>query len=199
MNECSIIDPKYFEYLEKSENERIAKPSPYFEKVEMNELPTFKFALREDIKDDKRFLPTKAEPLATGWDCRACPNDKKDIVVRPGQMVKIPLGFRCFCPEGWWYSLHPRSSFFMKKDMHSLIGIIDEAFPLETCLVSKYLPERDGITKDLVIKFGDPIAQIIPIRRENMRVYEISNEDIDEEYKNRGAIRAGGFGSTGGL
>lgn len=162
----------------------------------MNEMPVFKFALREDLEGDNRFLPTKAEPLATGFDVKAAMYDRKDLIIKPFQMVKIPLGFRALCPKGWWYALHPRSSFFMKKYMHSLIGIIDEAFPLETCLVSQYFPNSNEITRDLVIKFGDPIAQIIPIRREEMSVTSISNKEIDEEYKNRGAIRTGGFGST---
>ncbi len=162
----------------------------------MKETPRFIFALREDIKEDKRFLPERAEPLATGYDCRACPADRKDIIIRPGETVRIPLGFRVFCPSGWWYLLHPRSSFFAKKHMHSLIGIIDEAFPLETCLIAQYLPTSSTVTQDLVVKFGDPIAQIIPVRREDMDRLEATNSELDEMYKNRGAVRTGGIGST---
>jgi dUTPase len=162
----------------------------------MREAPGFIFALREDLKEDKRFLPERAEPLATGYDCRAAQQDRKDIVVSPGEMVKIPLGFRAFCPPGWWYLLHPRSSFFVKKNMHTLTGIIDEAFPLETCLVAQYLPDTKGVTQNLVIKFGDAIGQIIPVRREDMYRIEVSNEDMDKLYANRGAIRTGGIGST---
>lgn len=85
------------------------------------EIPTFKFALREDLKDNKEFLPTLAEPKATGYDVRAA-LEKSDAVlnIEPFAYVKIPLGFRAFCPEGWWYELKPRSSTFGKKNLHSL-------------------------------------------------------------------------------
>jgi dUTPase len=162
----------------------------------MSGVPVFKFALRQDITEEKQFLPKKGEPDATGYDCRACPTDRKDIEVSPGQMVRIPLGFRTFCPKGWWYTLHPRSSFFIKKNMHALTGIIDETFPLETCLIAQYLPDTKGVTQNLIIKYGDPIAQIIPVRREDMEVVEISNKEIEASYKDRGAVRTGGFGST---
>lgn len=162
----------------------------------MNDTPKFLFALREDVKDDKRFLPDRVEPQATGYDCRACPGDRKDIIVRPGQTVRIPLGFRTFCPQGWYYLLHPRSSFFAKKHMHALIGVIDETFPLETCLLAKYLPDANTLTQDLVIKFGDPIAQIVPVRREDMNRIEVSNEEIEKLFKDRGAMRTGGIGSS---
>lgn len=162
----------------------------------MAELPVFKFALRPDVIEDKRFLPTKAEPLATGYDVRACPADHKDIIVRPGEVVRIPLGFRAFCPSGWWYILHPRSSFFVKKNMHTLIGIIDEAFPEQAQMISQYLPDAKDLTKNLIIKYGDAIGQIIPVRREEMRCDEITNKDMDDAYIFRGAARTGGFGST---
>lgn len=162
----------------------------------MNEIPIFKFALREDIKEYKNLIPTKGEPLATGYDCFAAQKNKEDIIVKPGQTVKIPLGFRVFCPPGWFYYLHPRSSFFLKKHMHTLVGVVDEAFNAETNLVATYLPDAKDITQDLIIKFGDPIGQIIPVKRKEMEINEVSNEEMDELYKSRGAKRNGGFGST---
>ena len=74
-----------------------------------------------------RFLPTKAvnDPSATGWDVRACFEDKKSITIKPFEYIKIPLGFRGFCPEGYWYELRPRSSTHAKKHLNSLYGVID--------------------------------------------------------------------------
>lgn len=158
--------------------------------------PTFKFALREDIKDDKRFLPTKAEPLSTGFDVRAAQPDRKPIVIRPGQKVKIPLGFRAFCPDGYFYKLCPRSSSFTKKSLHALYGIIDESYPLELIFAASYLPDISALGSDLLIEFGEAIGQIIPVKRQEMQVKEITNEEIDQLYKERGAIRTGGFGSS---
>jgi len=156
--------------------------------------PVFKFAIREDLQDmSSTFLPKRAEPFATGWDVCAAFPDRKAVILQPGQYVKIPLGFRAFCPDGWWFQLNPRSSTFTKKNMHALIGVIDEHFPLEVLFAAQYLPSDNF---NLVINFGDPIAQIIPIKRNEMTVENISNEEIDDLYSKRKSIRTGGFGST---
>lgn len=165
-------------------------------KDEVFTTPIYKFALREDLKNNKIFLPTKGEPAATGYDVRAAQEDKKDIILRAGQYFKIPLGFRTFSPEGWWFQLHPRSSSFAKKSMHNLIGIIDEHYSNELIFAGQYLPDINSLSNDLVIKFGDAIGQIFPVRRIDMNVLEVENEEYDNLCKNRSSIRAGGFGST---
>lgn len=177
--------------------------------------PTFSFALREDLKDDKRFLPTQAEPLATGYDVRAAMTDRQPLIVEPFQYLKIPLGCRGFCPEGWWYEVKPRSSTFAKKNLHALYGTIDQGFEGELVFACQYIPElnftegnRDGdfyyirgvygLLPKITINFGDAIGQIIPIKRESMKVVEWSNEEYDNACKKRNGTRgAGGFGSTG--
>lgn len=167
-------------------------------------IPTYKFALREDLKDDKRFLPTRAEPDATGWDVRAAMHDKNALTVFSGQYVKIPLGIRSFCPPGWWYELKPRSSSFAKKGLHALYGTIDQNFENELIFAAQYLPgmtQSDGkvefYTNKLVIEFGEAIGQIIPVKRQEMLVEEVSNEEYDNLCKVRNGVRGiGGFGST---
>jgi dUTPase len=163
----------------------------------MDENPVFRFALREDLKDNKEFLPSRAENLATGWDVRSAQVNRKDVILRPGAYCSLPLGFRTFPPSGWWFNIHPRSSSFSKKGAHSLIGVVDEAFPDEARWVFQYLPDINSLGKDLVIKFGDRIAQIIPVKRVEMRVIEITNEEYDKDCTKRNAERKGGFGSTG--
>lgn len=165
------------------------------------ENPTFQFALREDLKDDKRFLPARAEPLATGWDVRAAMPDQEPLFIYPNEYVKIPLGVRAFCPPGWWYRLVPRSSSFTKKYLHALYGTIDEAYPEELVFAAHYLPAprwEKGVSLpySLKIEFGEAIAQIIPVRRQEMDIQEVSNVDIDNLYSERKAVRTGGFGST---
>jgi dUTPase len=154
-------------------------------------IPVFKFALLEGLSDE--FLPTKAEPYATGWDVRA----SKNIIISPGEYFKIPLGFRAFPPEGWWFHLHPRSSSFTKKHMHNLMGIIDEHYSNEVLFAGQYVPDNLSIKADnLVIKAGEAIGQIVPIKRTKMKVELISNEEYNDLCKKRMAIRQGGFGST---
>jgi len=184
-----------------------------------NLIPTYKFALREDLKEEKQFLPTKAEPKATGWDVRAAMPDRQSLILKPFQHAKIPLGFRGFCPDGWWYELKPRSSTFGKKFLHALYGTIDETYEGELVFACQYIPTfdmqelvyenefefRDKVSliisnslADLVINFGDAIGQIIPIERQEMRVLEISNQEYNSDCEQRDAERrTGGFGSTG--
>lgn len=179
----------------------------------MSELPIYRFALRDDLIDDKRFLPTRAEPKATGWDVRAAMPDRKPLIVRPLDHIKIPLGVRGFCPDGWWYDIKPRSSSFAKKNLHALYGTIDETYEGELVFACQYIPPFPhpamGYTDELLvpyyfnhnelkIDFGDAIAQIIPRLRQEMIVEDITNEDYDNACKARAAVRgAGGFGSTG--
>jgi len=180
--------------------------------------PNFKFALRDDLQDDKRFLPTRGEPKASGWDVRAAMSDRKTLIVKPFDLIKMPLGIRGYCPDGWWYDIKPRSSTFAKKNLHALYGTVDETYEGELVFACQYLPpvsyreEWDdnsswyepekwgdycGCT-ELKIEFGDAVAQIIPRRRDEMVVEGITNEEYNKLCKARASIRgAGGFGSTG--
>ena len=172
----------------------------------MNDIPVYKFAVRSDLINSQiSFLPTKATPLASGWDVRAAikePGGK--LIIAPNQYVKIPLGFRGFCPPGWWYELKPRSSSFTKKFLHCLYGTIDEDYEGEAVFAAQYKPEKDyaylnnNLTSNtLVIEFGEALGQIIPIKKQEMTVESITNEEYDRLCLERNAQRGiGGFGST---
>lgn len=189
-------------------------------------IPIYKFALREDLEGNNTFLPVKSEPKATGWDVRAAMHNKLPLVIEPFQHVRIPLGFRGFCPEGWWYGLKPRSSTFAKKNLHALYGVVDESYEGELIFACQYIPEFEIKTtlvevpidppiewmdskstfvsktiidgKQLKIEFGEAIGQIIPIKRQDMTVEHITNEEYDSLCKARNFERGtGGFGSTG--
>lgn len=172
--------------------------------VFMENNPIFKFAIREDLKDTGTlFLPTRATARSTGWDVRAAVPDRKPLIVEAGQMVKIPLGFRTFCPEGWWFELKPRSSTFAKKHLHCLYGTVDEDYRGELILAAQYMPNYIGHRlstiehTSLTIEFGEALGQIIPVKLKEMKVEQISNEEYDSLCKNCNAERGvGGFGST---
>lgn len=160
--------------------------------------PIFKFALRSDLENNQIFLPAKSEPLATGWDVRCAEPD--GVKILPGDYAKIRLGFRSFCPPGWGYELHPRSSSFAKKYLHCLIGIIDESWEGETMLAVHFLPPKwpDISSAPLNIEFGEKIGQIIPVKKDEISVELVSNEEYNKLIENRNASRKdGGFGSTG--
>ncbi len=170
----------------------------------MNEIPTFQFAIREDLlqmepdREISSFLPARATDRATGWDVKAATHNGFKLVIRPGSYIKIPLGFRVLPPAGWWLELRPRSSSFTKKQLHCLYGVIDEDYQAECIFACQYLPDIKSLGNDLIIDFGEKIGQIIPVRRQEMLVEQITNPVCDRKYEERNAQRGtGGFGSTG--
>ena len=158
--------------------------------------PIFRFALCEELQDcGDLFLPTKSEELSTGYDVRAYTPNRLDLIIKPFEYFKISLGFSSFCPTNWYYQLHPRSSSFTKKYMHNIIGIIDESWEGITLFAGQYLPNNND---NLVIKFADKIGQIIPIKRQDIVINHISNEEYNKLSEVRNGIRKDqGFGSTG--
>lgn len=161
-------------------------------------IPTYKFALNEGL--DASFLPTRGTELATGWDVRAA----ETVLIRDGEYAKIKLGFRAFCPPGWWLELRPRSSSFTKKNLNVLYGVIDEDFSGSMIFACKFNPDPQSHIPNtqlsLSILKGEAIGQLIPVRRQEMIVEQVSSEEYDMLVKQRGGTRlvgdAGGFGST---
>jgi len=182
------------------------------------DLPIFKFAVREDLLDIAELvLPKRSTPKALGWDVKAFSADRNPIKINAHEYVKIPLGFRCICPDGWGYTLVPRSSTFFKKKLNCLYGQIDEDFFGYVALAAKYDPSvlfaNDNNNNNnnnnnnghytayndmcLIINFGDPIAQIIPVRRREMIIKSITNEEFSILEEDRKTNRnPKGFGST---
>ena len=176
-------------------------------------IPEFHFLLDEKLEEKcakyntehgtkyvpNDFLPVRAEALYTGWDVRCA--DYPSIDLRPEHYFKIPLGFKIFLPKGWWMKLVPRSSTFTKGHIQALYGVIDESYEGEVFLSGQYAPDsRDDIVANRPYKicFGDRIAQLIPVRRQNMICTSVSPDYFKMKCDERGALRgAGGFGSTG--
>jgi len=102
-----------------------------------------------------------------------------------------------FAPEGWWMELRPRSSTFAKKRLHSLYGVIDEDYEGECLFACQYIPDICTLGNDLKIEFGEAIGQIVPVRRQEMIVEAITEEEYQKLVATRKFNRgAGGFGST---
>jgi dUTP pyrophosphatase len=161
----------------------------------MIEIPTFRFALDEGL--DSSFLPTRGTDRATGWDVKSA----ETIFIPDGGYAKINLGFRALCPAGWWLELRPRSSSFVKKSLHALYGVIDEDYEGKMIFACHFLPGQHerfpNAQTTLTVLKGEAIGQLIPVRRQEMIVESVSNEEYDQLCKNRAATRgAGGFGST---
>ena len=64
------------------------------------------------------------------------------------------------------------------------------------CFAATRIVNPNDLT-DLVINWGDALGQLIPVKRQEMIVEGISNEEYDQLCKERGHSRgANGFGST---
>lgn len=177
----------------------------------MSDVPEFKFCftpgLDEVIYNSKTdlvlndFLPTRAEPLATGWDVRCA--EPGGLSLEPEQYVKIPLGIKVFSPSGWWLRLAPRSSTMVKRHIHALYGVIDEGYENQMYFCGQFIPDSNQIVNrnnPSRIEFGDRIGQLIPVRREEMLVSHVTEEEFEQLSQERDADRKdGGFGSTGGF
>jgi dUTPase len=171
------------------------------------EIPTFKFAVNDGLSNI--FLPTRKDDKDTGWDVRCA--EKDGVIFQPFEKKLINLGIRMFAPEGWWLELRPRSSSFYKKDMHCLYGVIDEGFERNLLLACQYIPKPFFIEEDdkmytpsiikappLKIEFEDRIGQVIPVKRQQMNVEFVSNDDYDAScIKRQGNRGTKGFGSSG--
>lgn len=157
-------------------------------------MPKFKFCLCDYVKENKMFLPTRSEPFATGYDVRC----SKDLIINPYEYFKAPLGFKVIPEEGWWFYLNPRSSTFIKKNLHVNIGIIDEHYEDEIAMIGQYIPNKYSWQEPFKINAGDPIGQIIPIERINMDVEEISEKEFAKLTNERNGLRkTKGFGEMG--
>jgi dUTPase len=171
----------------------------------MTEVPVYKFAFTNELIKSCRgtefrpedFLPTRAEPDATGWDVRCA--DPEGFTLKPECYYMMSLGFKGFIPDGWWADLKPRSSTFHKRNCHALYGTIDMTFPKEWKFLCQYMPDASkcyGRKDHVRVEFGDRIAQIIPVKLQEM-IPEISSiEEVERLHHTRGSIRTGGFGST---
>jgi deoxyuridine 5'-triphosphate nucleotidohydrolase len=156
------------------------------------EKPIFKFTLQDNL--DASFLPTRATLKSSGWDVRSA----ETIFLHAGEYIKINLGIKAFCPDGWWLELKPRSSTFTKKQLHALYGTIDEDYEGNLMFACKFSPEVTDTVKTLIIHKGDAIGQLLPVKRQEMIVEQVSLQEYERLCMERKAERgAGGFGSTG--
>ena len=134
---------------------------------------------------DRLSLPARATVGSAGYDFfLPC-----DVVLAPGETVKIPTGVRVRMDEGWVLQIFPRSGlgFKYRLQLNNTVGIVDSDY---------YFSDNEGhifikMTNDsnegktLSLKAGDGFAQGLFIP------FGITVDDRVD------AVRNGGFGSTG--
>lgn len=153
-------------------------------------------------------IPQYAKTGDAGFDLVAV----EDIIVEPGETVKVPTGLAFELPEGYELQIRPRSGITLKTKLRVQLGTVDSGYRGEIGVivdniaenaygnVVQYLTHVDGndyrTSGDLypndtyLIRKGDRIAQgvIVPVKHATF----MEVDELDDS--SRGT---GGFGSTG--
>lgn len=140
---------------------------------------------RIDSSSDDIPIPQYSTDGASGMD--VCAAVKNTMIVKRGETVLVPTGFRIEVPANYEAQLRPRSGLAIQHGITLLNspGTIDSDYRGEVKIVLSNFGK-----KDFVIKRGDRIAQMViaPV------VHAILEEVPEIENTARGS---GGFGHTG--
>lgn len=138
-------------------------------------------AIYEEIR-----LPRRATAGSAGYDFFA----PDEMILKPGESVKIPTGIRVRMEPDWVLKLYPRSGlgFKFRLQMDNTVGIIDSDYYYSDneghIFVKITNDSREG--KTVTLKKGEGFIQGIFLE------YGITEDDHATEKRN------GGFGSTTG-
>lgn len=130
-------------------------------------------------------LPTYESAGAAGADCYARISNK--LILSPGEILTIPLGFAVEVPEGYEMQIRARSGNARKHGIGVVngVGTIDSDYRGEVCTI--LINHSD---EDFEINPGDRVAQavIAPV----IQAKWIEADELSETVRGEG-----GFGSTG--
>ena len=96
-----------------------------------------------------------------------------DCILGPSERRKVPTGIKIAIPEGYAGFVQPKSGLAIKNGL-SLVntpGLIDSGYRGEVCAILINLDPE----KDIIIKRGDKICQLVIQRVENVEI-EITDE-----------------------
>lgn len=140
--------------------------------------------------DDNATIPQYQTQLAAGLDLAAClprHDCKASVMVEPGDIVKIPLGFACAIPAGFEGQVRPRSGLATKHGLSvpNAPGTVDADYRGEMFVALINLGR-----KAIEITHGMRIAQLVIAPVSHATIVEV--DSLDETQRGDG-----GFGSTG--
>lgn len=180
-------------YQEKERGNRMSKRVARFEKVSFGQ---FKEGFVDSLgeADDRKIkeaydglkLPRRATTGSAGYDFFS----PADVMLKPGETVKIPTGIRVWMEEGWVLQCYPRSGlgFKYRLQLNNTVGIIDSDY---------YISDNEGhifakLTNDTKEGKTVEIASGTGFMQGIFTEYGITFDDEVSELRN------GGFGSTTG-
>jgi len=134
---------------------------------------------------ENAMLPTRGSEYAAGYDLHACLEE--DVIILPGQTVKIGTGLAVAVPEGYFGAVFARSGLASKEGLRpaNCVGVCDSDYRGEYIIAM----HNDSETARTV-RNGDRIAQLVILP-----FLPAEFEECDSLPET--ARGAGGFGSTG--
>ena len=134
---------------------------------------------------ENALLPTRGSEHAAGYDLYACLEE--DVLVAPGQTVKIGTGLAVAVPEGFFGAVFARSGLASKEGLRpaNCVGVCDSDYRGEYIIA---LHNDSGMER--TVRHGDRIAQLVILP-----FLPAEFEECDSLPET--ARGAGGFGSTG--
>jgi len=154
-----------------------------FEQAFLEDFPNHEKTEVQQIYDELK-LPKRATKGSAGYDFYT----PIDIVLKPGETIKIPTGIRCEMNERWVLMIYPRSGlgFKYRLQLNNTVGIIDSDYFYSDneghIFIKMTNDSNEG--KVLEIKKGQGVAQGI-----FMQYGIVEDDDVTK-------TRNGGFGST---
>ena len=134
---------------------------------------------------ENALLPTRGSEHAAGYDLYACLEE--DVLIGPGQTVKIGTGLAVAVPEGFFGAVFARSGLASKEGLRpaNCVGVCDSDYRGEYIIA---LHNDSGMER--TVRHGDRIAQLVILP-----FLPAEFEECDSLPET--ARGAGGFGSTG--
>lgn len=126
-------------------------------------------------------LPERKTAHSAGYDIESA----ETVIIKPGEVKRVPTGLKVYMNDGEVLMLHPRSSLVFKKSLLLITGVIDKDYVDNS--------ENEGHiqlvlfnvgSEEVVVNKGDRIAN-------GIFMHFLTVDDDSAEGK-----RVGGFGST---
>ncbi|MDQ0154945.1 dUTP diphosphatase [Robertmurraya andreesenii] len=153
-------------------------------------------------------IPKYAHDYDAGFDLVAT----EDVIVEPGETVKVPTGLAFEIPQGYELQIRPRSGVTLKTKLRVQLGTVDAGYRGEVGVIVDNIAsdpfgnfdhypngiDRNPIERQeqeyeydaYIIRKGDRIAQAVIKRVEQAQFIEV--DELSET-----ARGDGGFGSSG--
>lgn len=130
-------------------------------------------------------LPEYKTFYSAGMDIYS--SNEEEIIIKPGEVGKVPTDLKIEIPEGFFVAIYPRSSTGVKRQLMlaNSTGIIDSDYRGEI----KLFFYNFGKNKQ-VIKKNERLAQMVVQPYEKVEIQKV--DDLCESERGEG-----GFGSTG--